>query len=51
MKDDTLAQFCDIVRSLLREIREIKTDTGYSTDQILLAMIATACLGSWQSKN
>ena len=31
-------------RRILREIREIKTDCGYSTEEILLAMIASAIL-------
>lgn len=32
------------VRSILREIREIKADYGYSTQDILLAMIVSAIL-------
>jgi len=32
------------VRSILREVREIKSDCGYSTEEILLAMIVSAIL-------
>lgn len=31
-------------RRILREIREIKADCGYSTEEILLAMIASAIM-------
>lgn len=31
--------YFDGVRRILREIKNIKTDTGYSTDQILMAML------------
>lgn len=34
----------DNTRRLLREIREIKADCGYSTQDILLAMIVSAIL-------
>lgn len=36
--------FLELVRGLLREIREIKADVGYSSSEILLAMIAAALL-------
>ena len=37
--------FFEDVRRVLRKIREIRQDTGYSTDQVLMAMlvVATAC--------
>jgi len=42
-KDYERALF-DNARRLLREIREIKADCGYSTEEILLAMIASAII-------
>jgi len=36
--------YFDTVRRLLREIKAIKQDVGYSTEEILLAMIATAII-------
>ena len=37
--------YFDGVRRILREIVKIRTDTGYSTDQVLHAMIVEALLG------
>lgn len=42
MQDDEIEVFCDNVRCLLQEIRQIRQDTGYSTDQVLLAMLVEA---------
>ncbi len=42
MMDDEVSLFCDNVRSLLCEIQQIKKDTGYSSDQVLLAMLVEA---------
>lgn len=42
MQDDEIEAFCDNVRCLLQEIREIRQDTGYSADQVLVAMLVEA---------
>lgn len=34
--------YTDSVKNLLALIREIRTDTGYSTDQVLMAMLIVA---------
>ena len=44
MNDYYKNAFFGNVRSILREIRKIKADCGYSTEEILLAMIASAIL-------
>ncbi len=41
---DVKEAFFGNVRSILREIREIKAECGYSTQDILLAMIVSAIL-------
>ncbi len=41
---DVKEVFFGNVRSILREIREIKAECGYSTQDILLAMIVSAIL-------
>ena len=43
--DDGIEIFCENVKQLLSEIREIRTDTGYSSDQVLLAMLVEAVRG------
>ena len=43
--DDSIEIFCENVKQLLSEIREIRTDTGYSSDQVLLAMLVEAVRG------
>jgi len=45
MPDDSIEIFCENVKQLLSEIREIRTDTGYSSDQVLLAMLVEAVRG------
>lgn len=42
MQDNGKDVFADNVRRLLREIREIRQDTVYSTDQVLMAMLVEA---------
>ena len=44
MPFDPKEVFFGNVRSILREIREIKAECGYSTQDILLAMIASAII-------
>ena len=43
--DNSIEIFCENVKQLLGEIREIRTDTGYSSDQVLLAMLVEAVRG------
>lgn len=45
MPDDSVEVFCDNVKQLLSEIRQIRTETGYSSDQVLLAMLVEAVRG------
>lgn len=42
MQSNGLDAFADNVRRLLREIREIRQDTGYAPDQVLMAMLVEA---------
>lgn len=42
MQSNDLDAFADNVRRLLREIREIRQDTGYAPDQVLMAMLVEA---------
>jgi Fe-S-cluster formation regulator IscX/YfhJ len=44
MNEDYKNVFFGNVRSILREIREIKSDCGHSTEEILLAIIVSAIL-------
>lgn len=44
MKEYYERELFDNTRRMLREIREIKADCGYSTEEILLAMIASAIM-------
>ncbi len=44
MQERDLETFCDNVQRLLREIREIRQDTGYAPDQVLIAMLVEAVL-------
>lgn len=44
MTEDYEHELFNDTRRILREIREIKADCGYSTEEILLAMIASAIL-------
>lgn len=37
-------EYLAIVRRLLREIRQIREDCGYSTDNILMAMLVAAVM-------
>jgi len=39
MQSNGTDAFMENVRSLLREIREIRQDTGYAPDQVLMAML------------
>ena len=43
--DDGIEIFCENVKQLLSEIRQIRTETGYSSDQVLLAMLVEAVRG------
>ena len=45
MPDENIEIFCENVKQLLSAIREIRTDTGYSSDQVLLAMLVEAVRG------
>lgn len=42
MLSNSLDVFSENVRRLLREIREIRQDTGYAPDQVLMAMLVEA---------
>ena len=44
MEDDYKKQFAEYTRCFLREIGQIKKDTGYSTDQVLMAMLIVATI-------
>ena len=45
MPDESIEIFCENVKQLLSAIREIRTDTGYSSDQVLLGMLVEAVRG------
>ncbi len=44
MKEHYEQTLFDNTRRILREIREIKADCGYSTEEIMLAIIASAII-------
>ena len=44
MEYDFEERFTEYTRCFLREIDQIKKDTGYSTDQVLMAMLIVATI-------